>query len=143
MRNRAGQVRGKGFRRIVAAGIVVLGCVAGAASAQAPTLHAVESLDPGKWQLRDLDEQREVRTVCLPDPTALIQIEHRGGQCSRFVVANEPREATVHYTCPGRGHGRTTVQMQTPRRILVTTQGVARGSPFHARFDGRRVGTCR
>jgi hypothetical protein len=48
----------------------------------------------------------------------------------------------VHYTCPGAGHGRTTVRVETPRLVQIESQGMARNEPFAIRLEGRRTGNC-
>jgi hypothetical protein len=58
------------------------------------------------------------------------------------VVENSPTVATIHYSCPGHGHGRTTLSVETPRLLRVDTQGVVDGAPFATELEGRRVGTC-
>jgi hypothetical protein len=49
---------------------------------------------------------------------------------------------TVHYTCPGSGHGRTTIRKETNRLVQIDTQGIASGSPFSRTFEARRGGSC-
>jgi hypothetical protein len=50
--------------------------------------------------------------------------------------------ATVHYSCPGSGWGRTTVRVETPRLARVETQGIAGKAPFAFTAEARRVGAC-
>lgn len=109
--------------------------------ANAPTLAAISGLEPGQWQLRS-SEGGASRSVCVSDTRTLLQTEHAGVACNRFVIANDPRQATVHYTCPGAGHGRTTIRVETPRLIQIDTQGVSRNEPFAVRLEGRRTGAC-
>src|SRR5688572_16354393 len=86
---------------------------AGAASAWAatsevrPPLAALAMLQPGLWQLKT--EGEAPRKVCVADPYALIQLRHRANACGRLVIANEKSTATIHYSCPGAGWGRTTI----------------------------------
>ncbi len=133
-----------GFRKtrvlIVAAAAVAV--PAWSQPASAPTLVALSSLESGQWQLRSRADPTENRSVCIGDAQSLIQIRHGRATCSRFVIANDPKSATVHYTCPGAGHGRTTVRMETPRLIQLESQGIADNEPFSITLEGRRVGAC-
>ena len=36
----------------------------------------------------------------------------------------------MHYTCPGAGHGRTSIRSETNRLVQIDTQGIADGKPF-------------
>jgi hypothetical protein len=116
-----------------------------AASAPAPTnpaiLTALKGIEPGQWQLKEADGGG-MQSVCVSNPASLLQIRHGNAQCSHFVVENSARVATIHYTCPGHGYGRTTVSVETPRLVRVDTQGVLDGAPFSDELEGRRVGAC-
>jgi hypothetical protein len=112
------------------------------ASQPPEALPAIAKLQPGQWALTVRDDPAESRSICIADPHALLQIEHSRASCSRFVIANSLREATVHYTCPGRGHGRTTVRTETPRLAQIETQGIVSGAPFSMVFEARRTGDC-
>jgi hypothetical protein len=112
------------------------------APARAPQLTALAHVDSGQWQLKDATANGAMRSVCITDPAILLQLAHPGVQCSRFVITDTAEGATVHYTCPGAGHGRTTISIETPRLIHVQTQGVAATGPFDMDYEARRVGTC-
>lgn len=106
-------------------------------------LTALALLEPGQWQLRDLDNPRApARNLCVPDPNSLIQVEHPGAPCSRLVLADAARQATVHYTCPSNGFGRTSLRVETPRLAKIDTQGIIGNAPFALRAEARRVGPC-
>lgn len=126
------------------AGVVLFGAatVAGASPLQAPSLKVLAAIEPGRWQLREVDSGT-TRTVCVSDPRILIQLHHGAAQCSRFVIDNQPTNGTVHYTCSGAGHGRTTLSIETPRVIHIKTQGLANGLPFQNEIEARRQGDCR
>lgn len=114
-----------------------------AAPASAPTtmsLAALNALEAGLWQL-DVKGQAP-RLMCVVDPLTLLQIEHEQSGCSRFVIANEPKSATVHYSCQKAGWGRTTVRGETPRAATIHTQGIARNAPFDYSVQARRIGAC-
>jgi hypothetical protein len=107
----------------------------------APTLVALSGLEAGQWQLRSSDSA-EKRSICVNDPVALLQIEHPSSSCSRFIIQNEPRTTTVHYSCPGAGYGRTTLRMETSRLVQIESQGIANKAPFSVHLEARRVGAC-
>lgn len=109
-------------------------------AAEAP-IPALDVLQPGQWELRG-EGSSTVRSLCLGDPRLLLQIRHGSQQCSRFVIGNTARVATVQYSCGGAGNGRTTVRVETPRLVQIDTQGMADKSPFVMRFEGRRTGAC-
>jgi hypothetical protein len=107
----------------------------------APTLIALGQIETGQWQLRSRDSSLD-RSVCVSDPRTLLQVRHGAAVCSRFVIANDVRATTIHYTCPGAGHGQTTLRVETPRLIQIESQGIAEKEPFSIRLEGRRVGSC-
>lgn len=115
---------------------------ASAAPAEAPTLTALSQIQSGEWTLSSRDRSVPARRLCLGDPRALLQIRHGGAGCGRFVIANDPRQLVVHYTCPGAGHGRTTVRVESERLIHIDSQGIAENMPFDWSFEGRRTGEC-
>ncbi|WP_085810435.1 hypothetical protein [Sphingomonas sp. TZW2008] len=122
-------------------GLAGLVAFAAAASAQAPRA-AIDQLSPGNWMLHEIGSRGPDRALCVRDAGALLQIHHPGLSCARFVVADEPRAVTVHYTCPGAGHGRTTLTVEAPSRVRIATQGLARGAPFDVEYAAQRDGTC-
>ncbi len=108
----------------------------------ATELPALARLEPGQWTLTSRDAPSAARKLCMADARAFLQIEHRNASCSRFVIASTPKDATVHYTCPGQGHGRTTVRVESARLAQIETQGIVAGAPFSATFEARRSGDC-
>lgn len=133
---------GAGRRALIALGATLL--VSPSASVpQVGKLGALARLEPGRWQLRDLDNARAVpQSICVADPTALIQIRHRGSPCSRLVLSQDNEAATVQYTCPANGFGRTSLRLETPRLAQIETQGIVDNAPFAYRAEARRIGTC-
>jgi hypothetical protein len=105
-----------------------------------PKLEALAQLETGRWQLRQPDGA--ARSICLADPTILVQLEHEGVSCGQEVLASEAGAATVEYTCPGRGFGRTSIRVETSRLARIDTQGLADGRPFAYRIEARKVGAC-
>lgn len=120
--------------------VPVVGLLASAANA--PSLTALNLLQPGKWSLVSKDADFAARAICIGDPTALLQVRQPIPACSQFVIANDPTLTTVHYTCRGAGSGRTTVRVETPRLAQIDTQGIANGVPFDVHVEARRVGDC-
>lgn len=124
----------------------MLGLASGVAFAQpaaAPTLSAMRAVAPGSWSLRETGAAGPARTSCFADTTAFLRLRLRSEQCSRFVIEDTPRVATVHYTCPGIGHVRTTVHVDTPRSLRIESEGIADGMPFADAYEARRLGSCR
>ena len=128
--------------RAALSALLLIGSLSAAAPAHAPQLAALTRIETGQWQLKEPGATATARSLCVSDPTVLLQLGHSGAQCSRFVIADTPDTATVHYTCPGAGHGRTTISMETPRLLHLQTQGIANGAPFDMEYEARRVGAC-
>ena len=82
------------------------------------------------------------KLMCVTDQIRLVQIEHDQPGCSRFVIANEPKSSTVHYSCQRAGWGRTTVRVQSPTLATIQTQGIAHNEPFDYSAQAHRVGVC-
>ncbi len=80
--------------------------------------------------------------MCIDDAEMLLQYGHSSAQCRRYIIANEANLATVHYTCPGTGHGQTSVKVATPRNFNLETQGIINGAPFEEQYEARRLGAC-
>lgn len=129
-------------RLLVAAPVALLAFAASAQPASAPPMPALVGLESGMWTLKPRGDEGSSRNLCLGDRTALLQIQHSGARCERYVVTNDASTVTVSYTCPGAGSGRTTVKVETPRLIRVDTQGIDHGSPFEFSMEGRRTGMC-
>ncbi|MEO9132797.1 MAG: hypothetical protein ABI240_16550 [Sphingomonas sp.] len=123
-------------------GLLLIGSLTAAAPARAPQLAVLTRIETGQWQLKEPGTAAVARSLCISEPAVLLQLGHSGAQCSRFVIADTPDAATVHYTCPGAGHGRTTIAMETPRLLRIQTQGIAGGAPFDLDYEGRRIGAC-
>ncbi|OYY68038.1 DUF3617 domain-containing protein [Sphingomonas sp. 28-63-12] len=113
-----------------------------ASPAAAPAVAVFGQIEPGQWQLREADSTALPRLICISDPDSLVQFQHPGMQCSRVVLQDQPRAATVNYTCPGVGNGRTTIRIETPKSFHLDTQGIASGAPFEMAFEARRMGPC-
>lgn len=132
---------GRALSRAFLFGAAVAVGVASAGLAQLrPAIPALASLEPGLWQLRG--EGEATRTICVADPHSLIQLRHGATPCSRLVIASDKSSATIHYSCPGAGWGRTTLRVETPRLARIDTQGIADNEPFAFIAEARRIGPC-
>lgn len=112
------------------------------AAAQAPSLAMLAGLQDGLWEVRPRDGSPP-RRICVKAGLELIQLQHREGGCSRFVVDDTANEVTVQYTCRGNGYGRTNVRRETPSLVQIDTQGIESGMPFQFAAEARRTGPCR
>lgn len=126
----------------VIAALGLAGSAAVEAQADRAALAALKMVERGKWLLREGGRGGAASQLCVGDPNTLLQIRHGNAHCSHLVVENTARTATIQYSCPGRGHGRTTVSVETPRLLRVQTQGVLDGAPFVSELEGRRMGAC-
>lgn len=115
---------------------------ASAVPAQAPSLAMLDRLEKGSWQLHERGSTQTSQTICLGDARRMIQIYHPRANCSRYIIEDTPTSVTVHYTCPGAGHGRTTIRSETNRLVQIDTQGIADGRPFSQAIEARRAGGC-
>lgn len=112
------------------------------AAAQVGPLAMLDRLDRGEWQIRTRDGG-EQRRICLRSGQELIQLRHRQGGCSRYVVEDNAGAVTVQYSCPGDGYGRTSIRRESATLAQVESQGIADGRPFQFTAEARRVGACR
>ena len=119
------------------------GVSAASAPAQAPGLGALALIERGEWELLERGAHTPPRRMCITDAQQLLQPEHPGQQCKRFIVENATQQMTATYDCAGAGQGRTAVRVETARLVQITTQGVSGGSPFSRTIEGRRVGACK
>jgi len=127
--------------------ILLLGAIlvatAPAATPERKRLTVFSKLKPGLWELREFgNPSAPRRSLCLSDPQVLMQIEHRGIPCSSLVLHDDPEHATVHYTCPASGYGRTSVRWVSPQLVTIDTQGILNSRPFAYRADVRRIRGC-
>lgn len=110
----------------------------GVAAAAAPSVLA--TAEGGLWEVTRSGAQ-PVR-VCAPNPALLAQFEHRGTNCTREVIRDSASSATLTYSCPGGGFGRSTLTLVTPRSLRVETQGISGNAPFNYTLQARRIGDC-
>jgi hypothetical protein len=127
---------------LVAAFAIGFGCVPALTQVRGQ-LSALTRLEPGLWQIRTSSNHgAPVQSICVGDPAILMQVQHRNSPCSRLVIANDASGATVHYTCPSSGYGRTTLRVETSRLARIDTQGIVDNAPFAWRAEARRIGPC-
>jgi hypothetical protein len=137
-------IRGSNKRRrgaLALAGLALLAIPAGAAAPSG--FAAFAKLQPGKWQVRELDGATPPANICLGNPEQLLRFEHRtGAPCKMEVLHNDPAGLTVQYSCPGRGFGHSALRVLTPRAVRIDSQGFSKGLPFSYKLDARRIGAC-
>jgi hypothetical protein len=96
----------------------------------------------GLWEISGAPGAKTPLRLCMPDPAVLAQFEHRGKPCTRLVISDTPPSSVIHYTCPGRGFGRSKVTVLTPRSLRIETQGISDDLPFNYVIQARRAGEC-
>jgi hypothetical protein len=132
--------------RILRFAILALIASIGVAAALPPPqrINAMNTVEPGLWAIHALDRgEADVPAFCVSDTTRLLQFRHPGQTCSRFVIADTPHVATIQYSCPGAGWGRTSVRVISPEQLRLDTQGIADNAPFALAAEARRIGDCR
>ncbi|CAN5449246.1 hypothetical protein BH10PSE12_BH10PSE12_24250 [soil metagenome] len=130
------------MRPLLAASIVFAGAAV-AAPVQAPGLAALGTLESGDWELRVRGRGGAVKHLCLGDTRELLQVQHSGRSCSRFVVTDTAQQIVVTYDCAAAGNGRSDLRIETPRLVQIQSQGISNGAPFSFSMEARRVGVCR
>ena len=114
-----------------------------AALPQLQQIKAMMTVQPGLWTIHALDRgESDVPAFCVTDTARLLQFRHPGQTCSRFIIADTSRVATIQYTCPGNGWGRTSVRIISPGQLRLDTQGIADNAPFALAAEAKRVGEC-
>lgn len=110
--------------------------------AQAPQMGLLESLQKGEWTLKPRGAANGSKKVCIGDPTVLLQIQHSGSSCSRYVIQDTPNNLRVSYKCSSTDHGVTTIKRESSGLIQVQSQGIEANAPFSFTMEGRRTGSC-
>ena len=127
---------------------LTIGMVAAAAglcsaAALAGPQSVLGTVQVGLWHLDEIGVDDPGRTLCVAMPMQLIQLNHPGEQCQRFVIDQTADKITIQYNCAARGYGRTTVSVENAQLIKVDTQGIGPdGLPFDKSYEGRRTGSC-
>ena len=126
---------------LLALATAAAGLTAGAAFGASQV--ALNGLQTGRWNLDEIGVQDPGRNLCVTSADQFIQIYHPGLPCTRYVITDAPDKVTIHYTCQGKGYGRTTVSVENPQLIKLDTQGIGPdGQPFDKSYEGRRTGIC-
>lgn len=116
--------------------MLILGGVA--LSAAGPS--ALSKAQGGLWEVAR-SGSAPVR-VCVANPAALAQFEHRSAKCTRTVLRDSGTTARIHYQCASGNFGQSDLTLVTPRSLRVETQGISGDGPFKYTFQARRVGDC-
>jgi hypothetical protein len=109
--------------------------------AQGEELAMLGTLTKGEWTIKQRGGGPD-RKICVRTGSELIQIVHREGGCSQYVVEDGATRVTVQYTCPGNGYARTSVRKENGTLVQLESQGIHGGMPFEITAEGRRTGTC-
>lgn len=125
---------------LFAASLVAVPAVAETPLARQGALATQHGVAAGSWTITFDDGSS--RRICLQDIDPLIQLAHPGPTCGRLVITDVADRATVHYTCPGAGWGRTSLLVETARLVRINSQGIAGRMPFAFEAEARRVGEC-
>lgn len=128
----------------IACGLLGFATAGGAlwAAGEASRPRVLAGIQPGQWVLRGVDGSTSTRAMCVVDPSVLLQLRHPNTGCSRITLEDGPARGQVHYTCPGHGHGDTTIRIETPALIHIDSQGIADNAPFNISIEARRTGGC-
>lgn len=110
-------------------------------AAQTDGLGMLRDLSKGEWTVKYRDGSPE-RKVCVRSGEELIQLQHDGSECNRFVVEDGAAKVTVQYTCPGNGYGRTNIRKETGALVQIESQGIASGLHFRFAAEARKTGSC-
>lgn len=125
----------------LAGGALAAAMVVVPATAQAPELAMLDTLDRGNWELR-LRDGGATQNICVRNGREFIQLRHRQPGCERVVVQDDSNEVTVQYTCRGNGYGRTNIRREGSRLVQIRSQGIQGGRPFRIEGEARRTGSC-
>lgn len=129
------------MRPVAAVAILFFALAASPLQRDPAALAVIQSIERGKWQLKDVNGG--VRTLCVARPVDLLNVAHGGARCTMVTRGAEGHIVTVTYTCPGHGQGTTTVSVETPRLVRIESSGIVDGAPFENEFEARKTGECR
>lgn len=136
------RLNGRSGRVSMTLGLILMTSLPASAQPEAK-LTALSQLEPGLWEIREIGNPGAApQSICVADLGLLMQVRHGSSTCSRVIVANQPNNATVHYTCPSNGFGHTSIRVETPRLAKIDTQGLVGNVPFAYRAEARRIGAC-
>ncbi|MEW4467129.1 hypothetical protein AB1K62_04770 [Parasphingorhabdus sp. JC815] len=127
--------------KIISASIAVFLVFPISATAHSSELTLLSSLQKGEWTLKERGSQTS-KKLCLGDPAILLQIQHSGAACSRYVIQDKPGILRVSYKCGSSDHGVTTIKRESSGLIQLQSQGIKANAPFSLNYEGRRTGSC-
>ena len=129
------------IRAMWAAGIGGLILAAVPALGAGPQLGMLDQLAAGSWEMRNRSGA-VIQRICFPHGRQLVQLRHPGPPCDIYIIADQPNEVVVQYTCRRRGYGRTHIRRESNRLVQMDGIGIDDGLPFEFVFEARRVGDC-
>ncbi|MEH6791932.1 DUF3617 domain-containing protein [Parasphingorhabdus sp.] len=135
-------MKGLKLIKFVSATAAVLSGFAIAAPAQTPGMLLLNGLSSGEWTLRERGANEPGQKICLGNPELLLQIQHGGSACTRYVIENSPNKLRVSYKCGRSGQGVTEIKKESSSLIQISTQGIRNNAPFSLQMEGRRTGSC-
>ncbi|MEH6757792.1 MAG: hypothetical protein V7676_09785 [Parasphingorhabdus sp.] len=128
--------------KTVSASIAAILTFSVSAPAQAPEMVLLAGLQKGEWTLKTRGSDDASKKICLGDPTKLLQIQHNGTTCSRYVIQDTPTNLRVSYKCGSADHGVTTIKRESSGLVQIQSQGIKANAPFSFNVEGRRTGPC-
>ena len=108
--------------------VSVISAISGIALVAAASPSALSQAQGGLWEIAR-NGSSPVR-LCLANPAALAQFEHRSANCSRTVIRDSGTTTTIRYSCAGGNFGQSDLTLVTPRSLRVETQGISANAPF-------------
>src|SRR3546814_15442789 len=100
-------------RAAIALGAVAL-LTAPALTQSGGKLAALARLEPGLWQLRDLDSDERYPPICVADPAILLPLQQHTSPCHRLVIFGDVSRAHGHSPCPANAFVRNDPRGETP-----------------------------
>ena len=135
-------MKGMTLIKTISASTAVFLAFSVSAPAQAPELALLTGLQKGEWTLKTRGSNDSGKKVCLGDPAILLQIQHSGATCSRYIIQDTPSSIRVSYKCGSSDHGVTTIKRESSGLVQIQSQGIKANAPFSFSVEGRRTGSC-
>tara|TARA_R110000772_G_scaffold29122_3_gene72969 strand:+ start:2020 stop:2427 length:408 start_codon:yes stop_codon:yes gene_type:complete len=135
-------MKGMTLIKTISASTAVFLAFSVSAPAQAPELALLTGLQKGEWTLKTRGSTDSGKKVCLGDPSILLQIQHSGATCSRYIIQDTPSSIRVSYKCGSSDHGVTTIKRESSGLVQIQSQGIKANAPFSFSVEGRRTGSC-
>jgi hypothetical protein len=121
-----------------------IACIVFGAGYPAVAANVRQAFELGNWEIRELGPAPRFgrAAMCVRNIDQFLQREHPGASCTQSVIEEGAMSLTVHYTCPGKGWGRSMLRIETPYLARLETQGIARNLPFSYSAELRQTGDC-